>query len=63
MARPRLSRWSVQSVSSAVLPVGGGAGGRVPVGGVDQRPLSLPVPFLQRRDRIQDLRVAAADCG
>lgn len=62
LAGPRLSRRSVQSVPSAVLPVGGRVGGSVSVGGVDQRPLSLPLQVLQRCDRLQDLRLAAAHC-
>ncbi len=62
LAGPGLSWWSVQSVSSAVLPVGGGAGGSVSVGGVDQRPLPLSLQVLQRCDRLQDLCMAAAHC-
>lgn len=62
LAGPRLSRWSVHSVSTAVLAVGGGVGGSVSVGGVDQRPLSLSLQVLQRRNGLQDLRLAAADC-
>lgn len=60
LARPGLPGRPVQPVPSALLPVGGGAGGRLPVGGVDQRALPLPLPLLQRRHRLQDLRVAAA---
>ncbi|XP_061745476.1 uncharacterized protein lhfpl4b isoform X1 [Nerophis ophidion] len=55
-----LPRTPVQLVPAAVLPVGGGPGGRVPVGGVDQRDVSLPLPLLQRRHRLQDMRLAAA---
>lgn len=62
LAGPGLSRWSVQPVSSAVLPVGGGSGRGVSVGRVDQRPLSLPLQVLQRCNRLQDLRLAAAHC-
>lgn len=62
LAGPRLSWRSVQSVSSAVLPVGGSVGGSVSVGGVDQCPLSLSLQVLQRCDRLQDLCVAAAHC-
>lgn len=61
LAGPGLPRRSVQPVSAAVLPVGGRVGGRVSVGGVDQRPLSLSLPILQRCHRLQDLRLAAAD--
>lgn len=60
LAGPGLPRRSVRSVSSAVLPVGGRVGGCVSVGGVDQRPLSLPLQVLRRCDRLQDLRLAAA---
>ncbi len=62
LASPGLSRGSVQSVPSAVLPVGGSVGGSVPVGSVDQRPLSLSLQVLQRCNRLQDLRLAAAHC-
>lgn len=62
LARPGLSWRSVQSVSSAVLPVCGSVGGRVFVGSLDQRPLSLSLQVLQRRHRLQDLRLAAAHC-
>lgn len=62
MASPRLSWWSVQSVSSAVLPVGGSVGGSVSVGSVDQRPLPVSLQVLQRCNRLQDLRMAAAHC-
>lgn len=51
----------VQPVPPAVLPVGGGAGGCLAVGRVDQRALPLPLPLLQRRHRLQDLRLVAAD--
>lgn len=60
LARPGLPGGPVQPVPFALLPVGGGAGGRLPVGRVDQRALPLPLPLLQRRHRLQDLRVAAA---
>lgn len=62
LAGPGLSWRTVQSVSSAVLPVGGSVGGSVSVGSVDQRPLSLPLQVLQRCNRLQDLRLAAAHC-
>lgn len=62
LASPGLSWWSVQSVSSAVLPVSGSVGGSVSVGSVDQCPLSLPLQVLQRCNRLQDLRMAAAHC-
>lgn len=62
LAGPGLSWWSVQSVSSAILPVCGSVGGSVSVGSVDQRPLSLPLQVLQRCNRLQDLRMAAAHC-
>lgn len=62
LARPGLSRRAVQSVPSSILPVGGGVGGRVSVVRVDQRSLSLSLQVLQRRHRLQDLRLAAAHC-
>lgn len=46
LAGPRLPGRLVQPVPAALLPVSGGAGGRLPVGSVDQCALPLPLPLL-----------------
>ncbi|XP_040927655.1 LHFPL tetraspan subfamily member 5 protein isoform X1 [Betta splendens] len=62
LAGPRLSWGSVQSVSSPILPVSGSVGRTVPVGRVDQRPLSLSLQVLQCCNCVQDLWLAATHC-